>query len=58
MQTKYFDAICALSEMVIESSNELKWKTTQLELRDKEIEKLRTKLECVENFIDKVSKRK
>lgn len=58
MNDKYFGAICVLGEMLIEKNNELKWKKTQLELRDKEIEKLKTKLEYIENYIDNVPNRK
>lgn len=58
MQNKYINAVCVLGEMLLECSNELKWKDTQLEMRDKEIEKLKTKLEYIENYIDEVSKRK
>lgn len=58
MNNKYYDAICVLGEMLIESKNELNWKITQLEMRDKEIEKLKLKLEYIESYIDDVSKRK
>lgn len=51
MKDKYFEAICILSEILLERSNELSWKDTQLEMRDKEIDKLRTKVEYLEGFI-------
>jgi hypothetical protein len=61
MKDKYFEAICVLGEMIIEKNNELKWKQTQLEMRDKEIEKLKTKLDYIEQYInsfeENVSKR-
>lgn len=50
MKDKYFEAICILSEILLERSNELSWKDTQLEMRDKEIEKLKTKVEYLEGF--------
>lgn len=50
MKDKYFDAICILSEILLDRSNELNWKDTQLEQRDKEIEKLKTKVEYLEGF--------
>lgn len=52
MKDKYFEAICVLAELIIEKNNELKWKQTQLEMRDKEIEKLKTKLEYIEQYIN------
>lgn len=58
MNDKYYDAICVLGEMLINAKNELKWKETQLEMRDKEIEKLKLKLEYIEDFIDNVPNRK
>ena len=58
MKDKYFEAICVLSEMLLDSRNELNWKDTQLDMRNKEIEKLKTKLEYIENYIEEVSKRK
>lgn len=51
MKDKYFEALCILSEILLERSNELSWKDTQLEMRDKEIDKLRTKVEYLEGFI-------
>lgn len=50
MKDKYFKAICILSEILLEKDNELNWKDTQLELRDKEIDKLRTKVEYIEGL--------
>lgn len=58
MKNKYYDAICTLGEILLEQNNELKWKKTQLELRDKEIEKLKMKLEYIESYIDNVPNRK
>lgn len=61
MKDKYFEAICVLGELIIEKNNELKWKEQQVEMRDKEIEKLKTKLEYIEQYInsfeENVSKR-
>ena len=51
MKDKYFEAICILSEILLERTNELSWKDTQLEMRDKEIDKLKTKVEYLEGFI-------
>lgn len=59
MKNKYFDAICVLGEMLLDCNNELKWKEQQLEMRDKEIETLKIKLEYIENFFtDDVPNRK
>lgn len=58
MEEKYINAVCVLGEMLINRNNELKWKETQLEMKDKEIEKLKLKLEYIENYIDEVSNRK
>lgn len=55
MQDKYFKAICALSEILLEKDNELSWRDTQLNIRDKEIEKLKVKLEYMEEHINNVS---
>ena len=52
MNDKYYEAIAVLSELIIERNNELKWKQTQLDMRDKEIEKLKTKLEYIEQYIN------
>ena len=42
MKNKYYDAICALSEILLEQNNELNWKETQLDMKDNEIEKLKS----------------
>lgn len=52
MKNKYYDAICALSEILLEQNNELNWKETQLDMKDKEIEKLKQKLVDIEKYID------
>lgn len=58
MEEKYINAICVLGEMLINRNNELKWKETQLDMRDKEIEKLKMKLDYIESYLDEVSNRK
>jgi hypothetical protein len=57
MKDKYFKALCILSEILLEKDNELSWKDTQLEMRDKEIDKLKVKVEYLENFMPDVSNR-
>lgn len=52
MKNKYYDAICALSEILLEQNNELNWKETQLDMKDNEIEKLKQKLVDIEKYID------
>lgn len=52
MKNKYYEAICTLGEILLEQNNELKWKETQLDMRDKEIEKLKQKLAAIEQYID------
>lgn len=52
MKNKYYDAICILGEILLEQNNELKWKETQLDMRDKELEKLKQKLVTIEEYID------
>ena len=52
---KYFKAICALSEIILEKDNELNWRDTQLENRNKEIETLKVKMEILENNLSNVS---
>lgn len=52
MKDKYYEAICVMSELIIERNNELKWKQAQLDMRDKEIEKLKTKLDYIEQYIN------
>lgn len=52
MQNKYHEAICTLGEILLQQNNELKWKETQLDMRDKEIEKLKQKLVAIEQYID------
>lgn len=52
MKHKYYDAICILGEILLEQNNEIKWKETQLDMRDKEIEKLKQKLAVIEEYID------
>lgn len=50
MTEKYEQALIALSEILLEKSNALQWKETQLSLRDREIEALKTKLEYIESL--------
>lgn len=52
MKNKYYDAICILGEILLEQNNEIKWKETQLDMRDEEIKKLKQKLEVIEEYID------
>lgn len=52
MKNKYYDAICVLGEILLEQNNEMKWKETQLEIRDEELEKLKQKLAAIEQYID------
>lgn len=56
MTNKYEKALIALSEILLEKENALQWKETQLELRDKEIENLKTKLTYIEQYADKGKK--
>lgn len=58
MEEKYINAICILGEMLTNRNDELKWKRTLIELKDKEIEKLKAKLECMEQNANDVSNRK
>lgn len=59
MNNKYQRAVCLLSEILVETNKELKWKEDLLAVKNKEIEKLKTKLEYIENFFDQeVSNRK
>lgn len=58
MQNKYLEAISVLGEMLLELKNDNQWKDTQLEMRDKEIEKLKLKVEYVEQYMKDVSNRK
>jgi len=53
---KYEKALIALSEILLDKNNALQWKDTQLELRDKEIENLKTKLEYIEQYAEKGKK--
>lgn len=45
MKDKYYEAVCALSEILLEQKSELRWKDNQLEDRAKEIEKLKQRIE-------------
>lgn len=56
MTDKYEKALIALSEILLDKENALQWKDTQLELRDKEIESLKTKLKYIERYADKGAK--
>lgn len=58
MKEKYISAITTLGEILIDKSNEAAWKDTQIEMRDKEIEQLKIKLQYLENFIEDASNRK
>ena len=53
MKGKYEQALIALSEILLEKDNALQWKTTQLDMRDKEIEALKTKLSYIEGLKDR-----
>ena len=57
MKEKYISAITTLGEILIDKSNEAAWKDTQLDMRDKEIEQLKIKLQYLENFIEDASNR-
>lgn len=50
MTKKYETALIALSEILLEKENALGWKDTQLELRNKEIDRLKAKLEYIEQL--------
>ena len=58
MNNKYLEAISVLGEMLLELKNDNQWKDTQLEMREKEIEKLKLKVEYVEQYMKDVSNRK
>jgi len=58
MKNKYLEAISVLGEMLLELKNDNQWKDTQLEIRDKEIEKLKTKIDYVEKYMNDVSQGK
>lgn len=53
MTDRYEKALMALSEILLDKQNALQWRNTQLELRDKEIENLKTKLEYIESLVEK-----
>lgn len=57
MKDKYFQALCVLSEILLEKGNELEWKDTQIEMRDKQIDNLKAQLEQVEKHTHDVSQR-
>lgn len=50
MKEKYEQVLIALSEILVDKDNALKWKDTQLELRDEQIKALKTKLEYIESL--------
>lgn len=56
MQNKYLEAVSVLGEMLLELKNDNHWKDTQLEMREKEIEKLKLKVEYIEKYVNDVSK--
>lgn len=56
MADKYERALIALSEILVDKENALNWKDTQLELRDKEIERLKLLLESIEKNTEKEEK--
>ena len=58
MKNKYLEAISVLGEMLLELKNDNQWKDTQLEMREKEIEKLKVRVEYVEQYKKDVSNRK
>ena len=53
MTDRYEKALIALSEILLDRQNALQWKETQLDLRDKEIEALKTKLEYIESLAER-----
>ena len=57
MNDKYQNAICILAEMLLELKNDNQWKNTLLEAREKEIEKLKMKVEYLEGYANEVSNR-
>lgn len=57
MNDKYQNAICILAEMLLELKNDNQWKNTLLETREKEIERLKMKVEYLEGFVSEVSNR-
>lgn len=56
MNDKYQNAVCILAEMLLEIKNDNQWKNTLLEAKEKEIEKLKMKVEYLEGFVSDVSK--
>lgn len=58
MKNKYLEAISVLGEMLLELKNDNQWKDTQLEMREKELEKLKVRVEYVEQYMKDVSNRK
>lgn len=54
MQEKYFEALCVLSEILIDNKNELSWKDIQLKMKDEEIAKLNKKIDDIEQYLEKV----
>lgn len=57
MNDKYQNAICILSEVLLELKNDNHWKNTLLEDREKEIERLKMKVEYLEGYVGEVSNR-
>lgn len=55
MKNKYLEAISVLGEMLLELKNDNQWKDTQLEMREREIDKLKVKIEYVEQYMKDVS---
>lgn len=53
MREKYENALIALSEILLDKQNALLWKDTQLDLRNKEIETLKAKLEYIESLSER-----
>ena len=56
MKNKYLEAVSVLGEMLLELKNDNQWKDTQLEMREKEIEKLKLRVEYYEQYMNDVSK--
>lgn len=49
---KYFEAICVLSELLLEAKNDNEFRRLLLDDRDKEIERLKTKLQYIEQYTE------
>lgn len=52
MKEKYFEALCAIGEVLIDVKNEGDWKDTQLTMKNEEINKLKEKIKEIEKYIE------